>query len=101
MPDAIELLYGEHVLEDLEFCRQNADIIERYSHAIMTSQGGVPRKTLEAIAVDPASAFGWTHSVKGQPGDYEVLTEFLNRVIRQYCDSPPWHTATRSIYGSE
>ncbi len=35
---AITLIYGEQVLDDLEFCRMHEEIIERYSHGAATSE---------------------------------------------------------------
>jgi len=83
MINAITLIYGEQVLDDLEFCRQHEEIIERYSHGIMTLTGS-PKKTLEAIAQDPTSVPGWTHSLRTHPQDYAVLQEFFGRLIRYY-----------------
>jgi hypothetical protein len=77
---ALSLIYGEQVLDDLEFCRQHDEVIERYSHGIMTLQGA-PRETLEAIALNPASVPGWTHSLESRPQDRPVLQEFLGRLI--------------------
>jgi hypothetical protein len=83
MINPITLIYGEQVLDDLEFCRQHEEIIERYSHGIMTLTGS-PKKTLEAIAQDPAGVPGWTHSLRTHPQDYAVLKEFFGRLIRYY-----------------
>jgi hypothetical protein len=41
-----------------------------------------PRKTIEAIAKDPTSVPGWTHSLKIHPQDCAVLEDFFARLIR-------------------
>lgn len=80
---AISLIYGEQVIEDLEFLKKYYDVIDRYSHGIMTMQMA-PIKTLEAVAMNPASVPGWTHSLAMHPEDCEVLKEFFARLIRYY-----------------
>jgi len=86
---AITLIYGERVLDALEFCRQHEEIIERYSHGIMTISPA-PRKTLEAVARDPASIPGWTHSLESHPQDRKVLQEFFERFIRHHDETGRW-----------
>jgi hypothetical protein len=86
---AIKLIYGERVLDDLEFCSQHEEIIEHYSHGIMTISPA-PRKTLEAVALDPASIPGWTHWLESHPQDRKVLQEFFTRLIRHYDEIGRW-----------
>jgi hypothetical protein len=83
MTRAISLIYGEQVVDDIEFCNRHEDVIERYVHGIMTLQGS-PLKTLESVARDPASVPGWTHLLVSHPGDYAVLQDFFARLIRHY-----------------
>ena len=80
---AISLIYGDQVLDDIDFCTRYNDIIERYSHGIMTLQGS-PLRTLESVAQDPAGILGWTHSLESHPEDYAVLQEFFRRLINYY-----------------
>lgn len=77
---AIALIYGEQVVDDLDFCNRHQEIIERYSNGIMTLQGS-PLETLEDVARDPASVPGWTSLLACHPGDYAVLKDFLARLI--------------------
>lgn len=79
---AITLICGEQVLDDFEFCTKHNDVIERYSHGIMTLQPS-PMKTLEEIALDPGVP-GWTHLLATHPEDYAVLKEFFARLISHY-----------------
>jgi hypothetical protein len=67
-------------VDDLELCSQHNEVIERYSHGIMTLQGS-SRKTLEAVALNPASVPGWTHLLETYLEDGGVLQEFLARLI--------------------
>jgi hypothetical protein len=83
MIPAISLIYGEQVVDDIEFCHRHQEVIERYSHGIMTLRGS-PLKTLESVALDPASVPGWTHSLASHPGDYAVLQDFFARLSRHY-----------------
>lgn len=83
MTHAISLIYGEHVVDDIDFCNRHQDVIERYSHGIMTLQGS-PLKTLESVARDPASVPGWTHSLAVHREDFAVLQDFFARLIRYY-----------------
>lgn len=80
---AISLIYGEQVVDDIEFCTKHNEIIERYSHGIMTLLGS-PMSTLEEVALDPASVPGWTHLLATYPEDYGVLKEFFARLISYY-----------------
>ncbi len=80
---AISLIYGDHVLDDIEFCRRHNKIIQRYAHGIMTFQGS-PKETLGAVALDPASVSGWTHSLESHPQDRAVLQQFFARLIVYY-----------------
>ena len=80
---AISLIYGEQVLDDIEFCTQHSEVIMRYSPGIMTLQG-TPRETLEGVALDPMSVPGWTRSLQAHPEDSGVLQEFFARLIRFY-----------------
>jgi hypothetical protein len=89
MMHAISLIYGEQVLDDLEFCRQHEEIILRYSKGIMTLQGS-PRETLKAVALDPARIPGWTHLLEDHPQDQAVLQEFFARLFRYYVDIGRW-----------
>jgi hypothetical protein len=86
MTRAISLIYGEQVVDDIEFCNRHQDVIDRYAHGIMTLQGS-PLKTLESVARDPASVPGWTDSLASHPGDYAVLQEFFARLISHYVAS--------------
>ena len=81
--DAISLIYGEQVVDDIEFCKKHNDIIERYSHGIMTLRGS-SMSTLEEVALDPASVPGWTDSLAIHPEDYKILKEFFARLISYY-----------------
>jgi hypothetical protein len=81
MIHAISLIYGERVLDDLEFCRQHEEAIQRYAHGIMTLRPS-PRETLEATAADPSSIRGWTALLEQHPQDRAVLKEFFRRLIR-------------------
>ena len=83
MVHAISLIYGEQVLEDVEFCSHHNLSIERYAKGIMTLTGA-PLKTLESVARDPASIPGWTHLLEMHPEDYAVLQDFLGRLICHY-----------------
>jgi 5-methylcytosine-specific restriction endonuclease McrA len=78
--NAISLIYGEKVIDDLEFCSQHNDVIDRYSHGILTLQGA-HRELLEAIARDPATIPGWSHMLKEHPEDTQVLQDFFSRLI--------------------
>lgn len=91
---AMSLIYGEQVLDDLDFCRPHEEIILRYSHGIMTLTGS-PRKTLEAVAADPSGIPGWTHSLESHPQDCAVLQEFFARLIRYYERSGRLKTTSR------
>jgi hypothetical protein len=77
------LIYGWQVLDDLEFCRQNEEVILRYDHGIMTLQPA-PMDTLKAIAADPTTVPGWRDSLESHPGDCAILQEFFSRLIRYY-----------------
>jgi len=81
----ISLIYGEQVVDDLEFCTKHNEVIERYSHGIMTLRLS-PRKELEAVALNPASIPGWTHSLEMHPEDCGVLQEFFARLISHYVE---------------
>ena len=83
MYNTISLIYGMQVLDDLEFCTKHEDVIERYSHGIMTLQGS-PMKTLQEVALDPASVPGWTHLLASHPEDCKILKEFFARLINHY-----------------
>ena len=83
MTHAISLIYGEQVVDDLEFCTQHNEVIDRYSHGIMTLQGS-PSKTLKAVALDPASVPGWTHLLETHPEDYRILQEFFVHLLGHY-----------------
>ena len=80
---AISLIYGDQVLDDLEFCTQHNDTLERYSKGIMTLHGS-PLGTLESVARDPARIPGWTDLLGRHPDDYAVLQEFFRRLINYY-----------------
>jgi hypothetical protein len=62
MTPALSLIYGDQVVDDIDFCNRYQDVIERYTHGIMTLQGS-PLKTLESVARNPASVPGWAHSL--------------------------------------
>lgn len=83
MTRAISLIYGDQVVDDIDFCNRHQDVIERYTHGIMTLQGS-PLKILESVARDPASVPGWTHSLAIHQEDHAVLQDFLARLIRHY-----------------
>jgi hypothetical protein len=83
MTHAISLIYGEHVLDDLEFCCQHDEIIKVYSCGIMTLQSS-PGETIEAVARDPARFPGWAHLLKNHPQDCALHHGFLLRLIRHY-----------------
>jgi len=85
MKRALSLIYGRQVLDDLEFCRQHGQAIERYAHGIMTLQGS-PKKALDAVARDPTTVFGWKHSLDAHPEDVQLLREFLTRLIAHYVE---------------
>jgi len=80
---AIALIYGQQVIDDVEFCIKHYDVIDRYAKGILTMQLA-PIRTLEAVALDPASVPGWTHSLATHPEDCGVLKEFFARLIRYY-----------------
>jgi hypothetical protein len=69
---AIELIYGNHVIDDLEFCEENNEAILKYADGIMTLQGS-PRNMLEEVAENPASIPGFQWLLYEQPEDYAVL----------------------------
>ena len=79
---AINLIYGDQVLDDLEFCRQHEEIILRYAKGIMTLMPNL--KAPGATAPDPARISGWTDSLENNPQDCTVLREFLARLIRHF-----------------
>ena len=87
MTRAISLIYGEHIVDDIEFCDRHQDVIERYANGILTLQGS-PLRALEAVARDPAGVPGWRHFLAVRPEDYAVLQDFFARLVR--------HKATRS-----
>jgi hypothetical protein len=89
---AISLIYGDQALDDIEFCNQHNDTIERYSKGIMTLHGS-PLETLESVAREPASVPGWTFSLASHPEDRAVLQEFFRRLIDYYLAT---HKRTRS-----
>jgi hypothetical protein len=81
--DALSLIYGNELFDDLEFCRKHAKILDRYSHGIMTLRVA-PIQALEGLARNPGEGVpGWTQSLKDHPQDYAVLQEFFRRLIRQ------------------
>lgn len=83
MESAIALIYGDDVLDDLDFCSRNNAAILQYSHGIMTLQGA-PLATLESIAKEPLSVPGFKHSLLENPDHRGILQEFFTRLIRYY-----------------
>jgi hypothetical protein len=81
MMDAISLIYGEQVLDDLAFCHRHEKTLERYSKGIMTLRPS-PMTVLKAVAADPKSIPGWTWLLEVHPEDRDVLQEFFTRLIR-------------------
>jgi hypothetical protein len=80
---SLSLIYGPQVFDDLEFCRQNEEVILRYEHGILTLQPA-PMKTLKSIAADPTSVPGWREDLQSHPEHCAVLQEFFRRLIRAY-----------------
>ncbi len=86
---AISLIYGDQILDDLEFCCRHEEVLARYSHGIMTLRPS-PRKALEATAADPTTVPGWRDSLEDNPPDHAVLREFSARLIRYYDLAGRW-----------
>jgi hypothetical protein len=86
---AIELIYGSRVSEDIAFCTRHNTALNRYAHGIMTIQGA-PRQSVVAIAADPMSVHGWVHSLQEHPEDVEVLREFFARFVSYYDAAGAW-----------
>lgn len=80
---SIALIYGEQVVDDIDFCRRHNTLINRYSHGIMTLQG-CSLGELAALSRDVSCVNGWVESMREHPGDREILQEFLARLVARY-----------------
>ncbi len=87
---AIELIYGNHVIDDLKFCEENNEAILQYDHCILTLQGS-PRDTLAETANDPSKRPGFRLSLEEQPENYAILQEFFKRLVRHYDNIGKFH----------
>lgn len=85
MKEALSLIYGEQVIDDLEFCKRHNNAIKRYAHRIMTLQGSL--EELEAAALDPTTIAGWTHLFEAHPEDVSIIREFLSRLLVRYAQT--------------
>lgn len=83
MTHSISLIYGDDVIDDLQFCCRHNDVIDHYSHGIMTLQGS-PLRVLDEVAMNPANIPGWVHSLTEHPEHTKILQEFFKRLISYY-----------------
>jgi hypothetical protein len=80
---AISLIYGEHVLDDLEFCRQHDEIIKRYSrgnHDIAE----FARRDARSRSPGPGSLSWLDPLAEEPPPRLRGAHGFLLRLIRHY-----------------
>ena len=83
MTHTISLIYGDHVMDDLDFCEKHNEAILRYGHGIMTLQGS-SREIVQTVARDPFSMPGFVSLLESHPEDVEILKDFFGRFLRYY-----------------
>jgi hypothetical protein len=80
MKHSIALIYGDQVVDDIDFCRKHDAVINGYYRALIRWEGA-SREVMKALARNPKTFPGWASLLEDRPEDEKILKEFLNRLI--------------------